>query len=244
MVYIANVALAVFMASFIAALAGFGVSTILIPVLAMFLPLPVVLLLVALIRLMLNLWQFFLTKRDVNWKVVINFGLVGAIASFFGGLVVAYQPQFVIRLLGGFLVFYVIFLFFNPTIRIKLKYMAAVIGGGINGFFAGVFGMRGALQSMFLSAFSLPVRAHVATLSFIALIIDCARISAYWIGGVRFSVNLLYIILLILPVSFIGITLANYVSGKVSQRIFRFIVAFFLFLIGIRFLIWGTGYIF
>ena len=60
---------------------GFGTSTIMVPTLALFLPLPQVLLFVGIIHWFGNVWKMLLFKEGFNWKLILLFGLPGVIVS-------------------------------------------------------------------------------------------------------------------------------------------------------------------
>ena len=55
--------------------------------------------------------------------------------------------------------------------------------------------------------------------------------------GMRLADNLAWGLMFIIPASFLGAVSAGYVVHKVSQEHFRKLVALFLFLAGVRFLI-------
>ena len=92
---------------------GFGTSTIMIPVLTLFVPLPVSLLFVGIIHLCGDIWKVLLFKRGFDWKLILFFGLSGIIASFFGASLSFYAEGLPLKkILGVFLILYVVFLFF------------------------------------------------------------------------------------------------------------------------------------
>ena len=240
MINVIYLSILIFVASFVATLAGFGSSTIIIPILSLFLPLPIVLFFTAIIHFIVSLWRFLLSSKTVNWFLVFYFGLTGAVTSFIAGLFVAVRPEFIVRILGAFLIWYSFYIFINPQFKIKVNYFLAIIGGAVSGFLAGIIGMRGAIKASFISAFNLPARVYIATIAVIALMVDISRLTAYWIGGVRLSGYLLYVLLFMIPVAFAGVNVAYYFIDKISQRHFRKIVGAFLFIVGVKFLIWGT----
>jgi len=240
MINVFFLSLLIFVASFVATLAGFGSSTIIIPILSLFLPLPIVLFFTAIIHFIVSLWRFLLSNKTVNWPLVFYFGLTGSVTSFIAGLFVTVRPEFIVHVLGAFLIWYAFYIIINPQFKIKMNPLVVVTGGAISGFLAGVIGIRGAIKTSFLAAFHLPARVHIATIAVIALMVDISRLTAYWIGGVRLSSHLLLILLFMIPVAFAGVNVAYYFVDRISQRHFRKIVGAFLLIVGIKFLIWGT----
>ena len=60
------------------------------------------------------------------------------------------------RILGIFLIGYVVYLFVKSSFRIKPTLWAGACGGALSGFLAGIFGIGGAVRGVFLPAFGLP----------------------------------------------------------------------------------------
>ena len=63
---------------------GFGTSTIMIPVMTLFVPLPIVLLFVGIIHLCGDVWKVLLFKSGLDWKLILGFGISGIVASYIG----------------------------------------------------------------------------------------------------------------------------------------------------------------
>lgn len=173
------------LASGIGTLTGFGTSTIMVPVLLFFLPLPQTLLLVGIIHWFGDIWKIVFSKKGFNWKLILTFGIAGIITSYLGASIVfSISEKLLSRILGGFLIAYVLFLFSKPTFKIPKHTITALSGGSLSGFFAGIFGVGGAVRGVFLSAFDLPKAVYISTAGAIALFIDSTRIVTYLINGV------------------------------------------------------------
>jgi len=232
------IALLTILASGIGTITGFGTSTILIPILLFYLPLPETLLVVGVIHFSGDVWKMILFRKGFDWKLVLTFGITGIITSYIGARIVFSASQdILLRILGGFMLAYVIFLLFKPGFKVPRKNMTAITGGGLSGFFAGIFGVGGAIRTLFLSAFDLPKAVFVATTGAIAFLIDSTRITTYLINGVRLEDAYLWGFLAFIPASFAGTALAKKLVDKIPQRWFRMVVALFLFVMGIKFLI-------
>src|SRR3989344_529410 len=103
-------------ASFVGTLAGFGSSTIMLPIMIIFLPYEVALLLVGIIHFFDDVWEIFLFRQAVNWKLLLSFGVPGAIASYFGARLAIIEPHTILlRLLGLLLILYVFLLIKKST---------------------------------------------------------------------------------------------------------------------------------
>lgn len=228
----------VVVASGIGTLTGFGLSTIMIPVLVIFYPLPQTLLFVGIIHSFGNLWKLILFKSGLRWRLILYFVLPGAAATFLGAsLVFDVSGERLARILGAFLICYVLYLFVQSSFRIASSWYTAAGGGALSGFLAGIFGIGGAVRSAFLSAFDLPKEVYIATSGAIAIIIDAVRLAIYLDKGVRLEPLLLWGLLLFVPASFLGAIIARRIVDKIPQRHFRRVIAVFLFLSGLKLLL-------
>ncbi|HPA15766.1 MAG TPA: sulfite exporter TauE/SafE family protein [Desulfobacterales bacterium] len=226
-------------ASGIGTATGFGTSTVMIPVMALFVPLPTALLFVGIIHLCGDIWKVLLFKRGLDWKLILGFGLSGIAASFLGAtLSLRAQWLPLERILGAFLILYVLYLFLRPDWSLPKINGTALCGGFFSGLFAGFFGVGGAVRGAFLAAFNLPKEVYIFTSGLIAMFIDITRISRYIWGGTRLQQELLIALILSIPVSLAGAYIAKSFLIRLQQKFFRTFVGVFLFLVGARLLIW------
>jgi uncharacterized protein len=222
----------------IGTLTGFGTSTIMVPALLFFLPLHQTLLLVGVIHWFGDIWKIIFFRKGFDWKLILAFGITGIAASYLGASIVfSISDRILARILGGFLIAYVLFIFFKPKFRLTKNTPAALSGGALSGFFAGIFGVGGAIRGAFLTAFDLPKAVYISTAGVIALFIDTTRIATYILNGVTLSSQLLWSFLLFVPASFLGAWVAKKIVDRISQKRFRIIIAVFLLLAGLKFLI-------
>lgn len=238
---IVYIALLTILAGGVGTLTGFGTSTIMVPILLFFLPLPQVLLLVGVIHWFGDVWKIVFFKKGFNWKLVLTFGIAGVATSYLGASIVfSVSETLLSRILGGFLIAYVLFLFLKPKFKIPKNTVTAISGGGLSGFFAGIFGVGGAVRGVFLSAFDLPKAVYISTAGAIALFIDTTRIATYLINDVTLERHLLWGFLLFIPASFIGAAVAKKIVDRIPQNKFRILIAVFLALVGVKFLLFPS----
>jgi uncharacterized membrane protein YfcA len=227
-------------ASGIGTATGFGTSTVMIPVMVLFVPLPTALLFVGAIHLCGDVWKVLLFKKGVDWKLVFGFGLSGIVASFLGASLSVHGQGLPLKaILGAFLILYVVYLFLKRDWALPKTHGTAVCGGLLSGLFAGFFGVGGAVRGAFLTAFNLPKEVYLFTSGLIALFIDITRVSRYIWGGTRLEQDLLIGPTLSIPVSFVGAYMAKKFLDRLPQKFFRIFVGVFLALIGAKLLIWA-----
>lgn len=235
MIEILIAAALVFIASLVSTMSGFGLATIMIPVLLLRYPLPETLLFVAIIHLMGDVWKLWLFRQGVRWRLVITFAALGIPATVLGASLVPQLPQEPLsRALGFFLLLYVLFLALRPSFHIKPQPVPTAVGGAFYGFSAGIFGISGEIRSAILTAYDLPKAVFLFTNGAIALLIDTTRISTYLASGVQLVVIPAWSLFALLPISFAGALIAKRFVGKIPQNRFRFVVAIFLFMAAMK----------
>lgn len=227
------------LAGSIGTITGFGTSTIMVPVLLLFFPLSLTLLFVGIIHWFGDIWKMLFFRSGVRWRILLLFGASGLIASYIGAsLIVAVPEATLSRLLGLFLLTYVGWLWFNPKWQLPERNVTALSGGALSGFFAGVFGVGGAVRGAFLAAYNLPKEVYLFTSGAIALIVDSTRLVTYWSEGIRLSGGLPWALVACVPASLLGAYLAKLVVSRIPQAQFRIVVALFLAAVAAKLLVW------
>lgn len=225
-------------ASFVGTVSGFGISTVMIPVLFFFFPYAETLLLAGVLHWFNDIWKISLFREGIKWRLIVAFGVPAIIASYLGATLVFNAPQMLLlRTLGGFFILYAVFLMFRKRFKIPTSSAAALVGGASSGFFAGIFGLGGAIRSAFLAAYDLKKSVYVSTIGAIALVTDTVRLVTYHTQGARLSFTLLVGLILFIPASLYGAKLAKLALDRVPQKQFRLVIAVFLFLAGLKFLL-------
>ena len=80
------VAIAALVVSALALYSGFGLGTLLMPVFAIFFPVPVAVAATAVVHLANNVFKVVVVGRGANWRVVLAFGLPAAAFALPGAL--------------------------------------------------------------------------------------------------------------------------------------------------------------
>jgi uncharacterized protein len=233
------ITLLTFFASFIGTLSGFGTSTIMIPILIVFLPVPEVIFLVAIIHWFTNIWKIVLFRFGFDKRLLLLFGIPACFTSYIGAyFVFTTDREFLLQLLGLFLMFYAFFVAYNRKFKLEPHAFYAVLGGILSGLSSGIFGIGGAIRGTFLSAFNVPKATYIATLSAIGFIIDTTRIITYIVYETSMSTSLFIGLLLFIPISFLGVHVGKMVVNTIPQAHFRTVIALFLVIVGIKLLLW------
>ncbi len=228
--------LVAFLAELVGTIAGFGSSTILLPLALFFFPFQTSLAIVAIFHVFGNLARLNFFRKGFDKKLFVFFGLPSIAATILGALLVPIINQPVLKLLlGTFLILFALNSFFNPKFAIKKNNSNAIIGGISSGFLAGLIGTGGALRSAFLNWMNVKKVSYIATAAGIAVIVDLTRIPVYISQGFL-PENLFPLIALLLPISIIGTFIGKKLVDKIPQEYFKKVVLIAISLAALKFI--------
>jgi hypothetical protein len=224
-----------FIAEVVGTIAGFGSSTIALPLSLLFFDFKTALVLVAFLHIFGNIGRVGFFRYGLDKNILIKFGLASVVFSVIGALLVNYTPQENLKgILGLFLIIYS-FLAWFEKLAIKPSNTAAVVGGGLSGFFAGLIGTGGALRGAFLTAFNLPKEKYIATAAAIALAVDATRLPVYLKQGFLSS-NFYWFVPVLFVIAIAGSFVGKNVVERLPQALFRKLVLIAILLIGLKFI--------
>lgn len=252
------VSIVAFLTALLTFFSGFGLGTLLAPVLMLFFPIDVAIALTGIVHFFNNIFKLVLVGKNVNKEVFIRFGIPAIVFAFIGAYVLLQipnmQPLFSYGLLGKTFSVYPLKL----TIAILILFFAMMdilpyfnklqfdknklpIGGALSGFFGGLAGTQGALRSAFLIRAGLSKEAFIGTTVVISSLVDFTRLSVYATRMMHLDLkeNLPLLICATLS-AMTGAFIGNKLLKKVTINFLKITVATFLILIGIAL---GLGWI-
>jgi uncharacterized membrane protein YfcA len=227
---------AVFIASLLGTLTGFGLATILMPIMAIFFPFPQALLMVGIVHFFGDLWRMALFRRGAQWRLVLLFGLPGLLASFLTARLVFEIPELYLeKLMGLLLIGIASWSLLHPKWRVS-KSDPILIGGGLaTGILSGLTGIGGAIRAAFLNTYRLKQAAYLFTTGVIGFMVDTARLAGYWQAEVSLPISL-PLLLVAIALSLAGTVVAKKVVRHLPAKLFSQMVNIFLLLAGINYL--------
>lgn len=244
------ISLCAFLASLLTLFSGFGLGTILMPVAAIFFPVPLAVALTAFVHLLNNLCKLALLWRKVHWPVTWRFGVPALIASIPGAWlldrlteyssIASYQLAGVhaevmpVKLAAGLLLIIFATAELLPFLqRIRPNEKALPLGGMLSGFFGGLSGHQGAFRSAFLINTGLNKDQFVATNAAIASLVDISRLIVY---GLSFGLLMEGISTSIVAsasiAAFLGVFAGTLWLKKITITFIQRLVAIMLYLLG------------
>src|SRR3989344_3085559 len=219
-----------FIAEVIGTIAGFGSSTVALPLSLLFLDFKTALVLVAFLHIFGNLGRVSFFKFGFDRNILLKFGAVSVLFTIAGAFLVSFTPQETLKgILGLFLIVYV-FISWSKGLKLKATTMTALIGGGVSGFFAGLIGTGGALRGAFLTAFQLPKEKYIATAAAIALAVDVTRLPIYLSEG-YLNKDFYWFVPFIFITAITGSFVGKKIVDRIPQNFFRRIVLLAIFIV-------------
>ncbi len=237
-VEILSITVVSFIANCVGTISAFGVGTIMTPILLLFLPFSQTILLVCGVHWFHDVFKMSFFRAGIDWRLFMYFGIPTVVATFFGALLVTPEQSMVLTsLMGLFLIFSVAIMHVIENFQIPNNWVTSMIGGLLSGFFAGIFGIRGAVRSVFMAAFDLHKVTFIGTTGAISLVLDSTRMAVYLWDGIRLDAPLYWGFALFVPASFLGAYLGSRVVHRIPQHNFRAVVSVFLVVVGIKLLL-------
>ncbi len=239
------------LASLLTFFTGFGLATILTPVMLVFFPAPTAIALTAIVHFLNNLFKYALMRTHIEWRIVVSFGIPAGFGALAGaGLLYVLPSAGVITgyslagkifhvtalklTLGGLMIFFALFEAIPRLKNIQFSANKIYAGGFISGFFGGLSGHQGALRSAFLIRAGLTKEIFIGTGIAIACIVDAVRLLIYRPFSNSFSLGEHgYVLAIAAGSAFAGALMGNLMLKKTELKTLQWLVALGVSVIGL-----------
>jgi len=233
MMFAIAVGMAAVVAGGVASVAGFGIGSVLTPLLAVRLGTKVAVAAVSIPHVFGTAVRFWLLRGHVDRRIFLWFGITSAAGGLLGALLHAYASNRALAIVFGCLLLFVglseLTGFMN---HVRLGRRGAWIAGALSGVFGGLVGNQGGIRSAALLAFDIEKEAFVATATAVGLVVDAARLPVYvMVEGTALIQNRGLIAIAIAGV-IVGTIAGARVLRHVAERSFRTVVACLLLGLG------------
>lgn len=177
-------AVVVFLASIVAggvaAMSGFGIGSLLTPILATHYGTKLSVAMVSIPHLVGTSARFIGLRRQLDWRIFIHFGIMSAVGGLTGALLNAHAGSPSLGIVFGCLLIFAGLSGLTGFVdRMRFGRRVAWLAGALSGFFGGLVGNQGGIRSAALLGFDIRKEALVATATAIALVVDAARMPVY-----------------------------------------------------------------
>ncbi len=220
-----------FIAGIVAAISGFGIGSLLTPLLSLVYGTKTAVAIVAIPHMIATTLRFWLIRKNLDMKIFLRFGL----ASSFGGLIGAGINVFLTAkwlglVLGALLILAGCINFLKNTPRLQGP---ALLGGVLSGLFGGLVGNQGGIRAAALLNFDLSKEAFIAVSTASALLVDGARLPVYlWFQGKAIFAETPLLLLLSVAVVF-GTFAGMKILKKINAALFKRLLSSLLIALGL-----------
>jgi len=243
------IAITVFLISGIVLFSGFGLGTLLMPVLALFFPVAIAINLTAVVHFLNNLFKLAIVGKYGNKEAVIKFAIPAIPGAIVGSMLLShiaqknfiinyqlfshqFSVQFVNLFIGVLIIFFILLEIIPQLNKISFSKKYLPVGGILSGFFGGLSGHQGVFRSIFLLKTGLSKEQFIATGVIIAIIVDFTRLIVYGTNFLGNEINYSWKLLTVAVFSaFLGSYIARKYIHKVTIGIIRYIIVVLLCII-------------
>ena len=234
------VGIVAFLAGATSSVAGFGIGTILTPLLGFGIGVRLAVAAASIPHFFGNALRLWTLRHRVDKAVLKTFGLMSAAGALAGALLHAlvslptlkFALAAILVIAGGLGVA-------GYGDRVRMQRRGAWFAGALSGFLGGFVGNQGGVRAAAMLALDVRKEVFVATAVAIALVVDGARLPVYAFSVGRELVAKWEIVTIATIGVLAGTIFGKALLGRIPETIFRRIVSAMLVLLGIAILVVG-----
>jgi uncharacterized membrane protein YfcA len=225
------------LAGAIAAVSGFGIGSLLTPVLMLSMPTAHAVAVLAIPHALATAVRWIRLRSDVHGATFRQFGIASAIGGLAGAALQSQLASPILTVvLGSLLTLAGATELMRRTIPLPQTPFWRLAGGILSGVFGGLVGNQGGIRAAALLGFRLQPRQIVATATAAALLVDAARVPIYfWSAGPTIVAAVRLWVVIAIGVT-VGTFLGVPVLSRIPESIYRRLVGALLLLLGISLL--------
>lgn len=227
------------LAGAVASLAGFGIGSLLTPLLSLQVETKLAVAAVSIPHLFGTALRCWILRKQIDRRVVLSFGIASALGGLLGSLVHnLVKNQALTIVFGVILIFSGVIGVTGLNERIRFKGWLAWLAGVVSGGLGGMVGNQGGIRSAALLTFQLEKRAFIATSTAIGLVVDFARMPVYLV----LELDDLFRIRCLIGIACAGVVAGTFLGTlalrHVEERAFKRIVSAVVLLLGVCMVLW------
>ena len=234
MLFGAFVALVGLIAAGIASVTGFGIGSLLTPVLAIETGTKLAVAAVSIPHLVGTAQRFWILRRHVDRHVLLGFGVASAFGGLAGALVHVWVSSRALAVVFGVVVAIAgVSELTGWMRRVRWGRQSAWAAGALSGALGGMVGNQGGIRTAALLGFDVPKESFVATATAIGLFVDGARMPVYLATEWREIIGVWPLILTATLAVVVGTALGARVLARLRQESFRRVIGALLIVLGL-----------
>ena len=224
----------------IAAVTGFGIGSLLTPLLALRTGTKLAVAAVAIPHVIGTSLRFWKLRRHVDRRVLVGFGIASAVGGLTGALLHERASSPALSVVFGCLLILAATAELTGWIqRVHWGRFAAWVAGALSGLLGGLVGNQGGIRSAAMLGFAVPKESFVATATAIALFVDGARLPVYLYGDGRAVAGIWPLVMMASVGVILGTAVGTRVLGRLPERTFRRLLAILLIVLGVYMIVGG-----
>ncbi|HEX7118540.1 MAG TPA: sulfite exporter TauE/SafE family protein [Longimicrobiales bacterium] len=240
--FIGAVGLVGILAAGIASVSGFGIGSLLTPLLALEVGTKLAVAAIALPHAVATAQRFWMLRSHVDRRVLLGFGIASAAGGLVGALAHAWVSSRALTVIFGVVVALAGLSEFTGWMRrVRWGRRSAWIAGASSGVLGGLVGNQGGIRTAALLGFDVPKESFVATSTAIGLFVDAARLPVYLATEWRAILGIWPLVVAAVAAVVVGTALGTRVLGRLPQRLFRRMIAALLIVLGLYMAAAGPG---
>ena len=228
------VAAVALLAGAVASVAGFGIGSLLTPLVGLRLGVQAAVVVVAIPHFAATVLRAWRLRRAIDRVVLVRFGLASAAGGLAGALLHdrAKSPALAI-VFGCLLVFAGLMGVTGLAKRMRFGRRTAWIAGVLSGGFGGLVGNQGGIRSAALLGFDVSREAFVATGTAVGVIVDLARLPVYLATSGRAVAESWPLVLAATAAVLVGTLAGERVLRRLPESVFRAVVSSIILALGV-----------
>lgn len=226
----------------IASVAGFGVGSILTPILALNADTKVAVAAVSIPHLFATALRFWMIRQHIDKKVLLHFGILSAIGGLIGAILNSIFNPTALTLIFGLILMFAGFTGASGlNEKFKFGHKTAWFMGTLSGLLGGLVGNQGGIRAAALLGFNVSRDTFIATATAVGLIVDGARMPVYLATQSAEIFQQSRFLILSTIFVLIGTVFGMLVLKRLSERVFKRAVSGLILILGIYMTIKGLS---
>jgi uncharacterized protein len=221
------------LAGAIATVTGFGIGSVLTPLLAVRVGTQLAVAAVSIPHFFATTLRFWRLRAHVDRRVLISFGIPSALGGLTGALLHSVAGSRTLSIVfGAILIFVGASELTGLSRRMKFGRTTSWIAGALSGFLGGLVGNQGGIRSAALLGFDIQKTVFVGTATAVGLVVDIVRMPAYFITQGDDIARAWSLVAVATAGAITGTLIGEPILRRIPEAIFRRIVALLVVALG------------
>lgn len=226
------VAIASAFGGIVAALSGFGIGSVITPLLAMRYGMKLAVAAVAIPHVIGTALRFWFLRKSLDRRVLLTFGVTSAIGGLAGALLHArIGGRALALLMAALLIFAGVTGLLGITLRFGRR--SAWMAGALSGMLGGLVGNQGGIRAGAMMGFDVPKESFIATATAVALFVDGMRVPVYLVTHGRELLRIWPVLVVATLGVILGTIAGRAILGRLSEGAFKRVVSVLLIALGV-----------